>query len=56
MDGRAFVNAVRDIRTGEELLIDYAHEVDESTTHHDHAAYHCCCGASACRSTMLSST
>lgn len=31
MDGRVFVNAVRDILTGEELLIDYALQVDEST-------------------------
>ncbi|MPV67634.1 SET domain-containing protein [Burkholderia sp. BE17] len=56
MDGRVFVNAVRDIQTGEELLIDYALEIDESTTHHDRTAYRCCCGVSACRGTMLSST
>ncbi|CAN2526822.1 SET domain-containing protein-lysine N-methyltransferase [Burkholderia pseudomallei] len=38
MDARVFVNAVRDIQTGEELLIDYALEVDDSTAHHDRAA------------------
>ncbi|WP_205169050.1 SET domain-containing protein [Burkholderia sp. LMG 13014] len=54
-DGRVFVNAVRDIRSGEELLIDYALEVDDSTSHRDRAAYRCCCGVSACRSTMLTS-
>ncbi|RBB36785.1 SET domain-containing protein-lysine N-methyltransferase [Burkholderia reimsis] len=56
MDGRVFVNAVRDIQTGEELLIDYALELDDSTTHYDRAAYRCCCGVPACRGTMLSST
>lgn len=55
MDGRVFVSAVRDIQTGEELLIDYALAVDDNTTHDDRAAYHCRCGASACRGTMLSS-
>lgn len=55
IDGRVFVNAVRDIQTGEELLIDYALEVDDNTTRHDRAAYRCCCGVSACRGTMLSS-
>ncbi|WP_321141492.1 SET domain-containing protein [Burkholderia cenocepacia] len=54
-DGRVFVNAVRDIRSGEELLIDYALEVDDSTSHRDRAAYRCCCGVSACRGTMLTS-
>lgn len=34
MDGRVFINAVRDIQSGEELLIDYALEVDDSTSHH----------------------
>jgi SET domain-containing protein len=53
IDGRLFVNATRDIRIGEELLIDYALEVDGNATDDDLAAYRCRCGAAACRGTML---
>ncbi|WP_080353737.1 SET domain-containing protein [Burkholderia cenocepacia] len=56
IDGRVFVDAVRDIRTGEELLIDYALEIDGDTDDDDRAAYHCRCGVSACRGTMLGGT
>lgn len=50
--GRLFISfyALRDIRAGEELLIDYSLDVDESE---DRSLFACACGADACRGTML---
>jgi SET domain-containing protein len=42
--------ALRDIRAGEELFLDYSLQVDESE---DRSAFGCACGAEACRGTML---
>lgn len=55
IDGRVIVNAMCDTQTGEELLIDYALEIDGSMTHHDRTVYRCRCGVFSCRGTMLSS-
>jgi SET domain-containing protein len=42
--------ALRDIRAGEELFIDYSLDVDESE---DRTRFGCACGADVCRGTML---
>jgi len=42
--------ALRDIRAGEELFLDYSLDVDESE---DRSAFACACGAKDCRGTML---
>ena len=42
--------ALRAIRAGEELFLDYSLEVDEPE---DPAKFACACGAAACRGTML---
>lgn len=42
--------ALRDIRAGEELFLDYSLHVDEAD---DSGAYSCACGAPVCRGTML---
>jgi hypothetical protein len=52
-DGRVFIQAVRDIRTGEELNYDYALIVDERVTPTLKANYRCLCGSKKCRGTML---
>ena len=44
--------ALRDIRAGEELFLDYCLEVDESE---DRSTFGCACGAPVCRGTMLAS-
>jgi len=46
---RVFVRALRDIAGGEELLLDYRLELDESD---EHGHYACRCGAQSCRRTM----
>ena len=50
--GQLFVAfyALRDIRAGEELFLDYSLDVDESE---DRNAFGCACGAEVCRGTML---
>ena len=45
------VFAVRRIRTGEELFLDYALAIDGD----DPAVYPCACGTGACRGTMVAS-
>jgi uncharacterized protein len=52
-DGRVFVQAVRDIRTGEELNYDYSLMIDERITPTLKRNYACRCGAKDCRGTML---
>jgi len=42
--------ALRPIRAGEELFLDYCLQVDED---HDAGAFLCTCGAAVCRGTML---
>lgn len=53
VDGRVFIDAARNIQGGEELFIDYALELDDSTAGDERTAYRCLCGAPICRGTML---
>ena len=52
-DGRVFIQAMRDIRKGEELNYDYALVIDERMTPALKRSYACHCGARNCRGTML---
>jgi uncharacterized protein len=52
-DGRVFIQALRNIRTGEELLYDYSLIIDERLTPTLKKQYECRCGSSDCRGTML---
>lgn len=52
-DGRVFIQAVRDIRRGEELNYDYGLIIDERITPTLKKAYLCRCGSPNCRGTML---
>ena len=51
--GRVFIEAMRDIRRGEELHYDYCLIVDEKITKKLKRQYQCLCGAPKCRGTML---
>jgi hypothetical protein len=42
--------ALRDIRAGEELFLDYRLDVDDSE---DRSLFSCACGTAGCRGTML---
>lgn len=51
---RVFIDAMRAIRTGEELAYDYAFERDGTETEEEETTlYGCRCGARACRGTIL---
>jgi len=50
---RVFVEALRNIKTGEELFYDYGLVIDERHTKKLKAEYACWCGAKSCRGTML---
>lgn len=52
-DGRVFIQAMRNIRSGEELFYDYGLIVDERITPTLKKEYACHCGARDCRGTML---
>jgi uncharacterized protein len=52
-DGRVFVQALRDIRPGEELNYDYSLTIDERITPTLKRNHACRCGAKDCRGTML---
>jgi hypothetical protein len=52
-DGRVYIQAMRDIRSGEELNYDYALVIDERMTPALKKLYACHCGAKNCRDTML---
>jgi SET domain-containing protein len=52
-DGRVYIQAMRDIRKGEELNYDYALVIDERLTPSLKRSYACHCGARNCRGTML---
>lgn len=52
-DGRVFIEALRDIRAGEELSYDYGLIVDERITPTLKKQHQCLCGAKDCRGTML---
>ncbi len=51
--GRVFIEALRDIRRGEELHYDYCLIIDEKITKKLKRQYECRCGAPKCRGTML---
>ena len=51
---RVFIEAIRDIAKGEELLYDYAYTRDGSETDEEEfQLYACRCGAKSCRGTIL---
>jgi SET domain-containing protein len=50
---RIVIQAMRDIRAGEELTYDYQIEVDEPMTDADRARWRCRCGAKNCRGVLL---
>jgi SET domain-containing protein len=52
-DDRIFIDAVRDIQPGEELLYDYHMELDEPITESAKKKFVCHCGAANCRGTMI---
>jgi uncharacterized protein len=52
-DDRIFIDALRDIRVGEELFYDYALEIDEPITEESKKKFACHCRSSNCRGTML---
>jgi SET domain-containing protein len=51
--GRIFIEAIRDIRVGEELTYDYAYELEERHTPAAKRRFPCHCGAARCRGTIL---
>jgi uncharacterized protein len=52
-DGRIFIDAVRDVRKGEELVYDYHFILDEPHNAANKKLYPCHCGAADCRGTIL---
>lgn len=52
-DGRVFIEALRDIKRGEELNYDYGLISEERLTKKLKKEYECLCGAENCRGTML---
>ena len=52
-NGRIFIRALRDIRSGEELHYDYGLIIDERYTPRLKAEYPCWCGNAGCRGTLL---
>ena len=51
--GRVYIEAIRDISSGEELNYDYCLIIDEKLTKKLKQQYACRCGAADCRGTML---
>ncbi len=52
-DNRIFIEAIRDLKAGEELGYDYQLTWSEEDTPEDLALYNCRCGSNNCRGTML---
>jgi hypothetical protein len=52
-DARVFIQAIRDIRPGQELNYDYGLVIDERITPTLKRQFECRCGAKECRGTML---
>ena len=53
IEGRVFIQALRDISEDEELFYDYGLVIDERKTKKLKKEYACRCGARKCRGTML---
>jgi len=51
--GRVFIDAIADIRPGEEITYDYAYEREEEDDAVATSRYPCRCGARRCRGTIL---
>ena len=51
--GRVYIEALRDIRRGEELNYDYCLIIEDKITKKLRRQYECRCGAASCRGTML---
>ncbi|HEU4642902.1 MAG TPA: SET domain-containing protein-lysine N-methyltransferase [Gemmatimonadaceae bacterium] len=52
-DGHIYIEAIRTIQEGEELVYDYQYERAEDADETDEARYPCHCGAPNCRGTIL---
>jgi hypothetical protein len=52
-DDRVFIDAIRDIAPGEELLYEYNITFEERHTKALKQRYRCICGAEACKGTLL---
>jgi uncharacterized protein len=52
-DGHVFIDAIRDIRKGEELAYDYNFVLEEPHNAANKKLYPCFCGSTACRGTIL---
>jgi hypothetical protein len=52
-DNRIFIDAIRDIRRGEELVYDYNFILDEPHNAANKKLYPCNCGSRSCRGTIL---
>ncbi len=52
-DGRVYIEAMRDIRRGEELNYDYGLIIDDRITPTLKKQHECRCGSKNCRGTML---
>lgn len=52
-DGRIWIDAIRDIESGEELAYDYAYVLKERHSPAAKRRYPCHCGAAICRGTIL---
>ena len=52
-DGRIFIDAIRDIARGEELVYDYNYVLDEPHNAANKKLYPCNCGSKNCRRTIL---
>jgi SET domain-containing protein len=52
-EGRIYIEAIQDIRSGEELTYDYNLRLDEPHTPAAKSEHPCYCGAQRCRGTLL---
>ncbi|HEY6240110.1 MAG TPA: SET domain-containing protein-lysine N-methyltransferase [Burkholderiales bacterium] len=52
-EGRIYIEAIRDIRPGEELTYDYNLRLEERHTPAAKSEYPCHCGEQCCRGTLL---